>query len=84
MPSQIVADVAGSISELKKNPAKFVQAGNGYPVAVLNRNHPEFYCVPAPLFESMMDQLEDLELAAVARDRIRQKGDAIPVKLDDL
>ena len=33
----------------EKNPMATVNAGDGYPVAILNRNEPAFYCVPAEL-----------------------------------
>ncbi len=84
MPHTILADMGGSISELKRNPSKFVAAGHGDPVAVLNHNTPEFYCVPADLFEAMMEQLEDIELAALAEKRLGQKGQAVLVTLDEL
>ena len=35
-----------------------VLAGKGEPVAILNRNTPAFYCVPADLYETMMEQLD--------------------------
>ncbi|MGQ7099726.1 type II toxin-antitoxin system Phd/YefM family antitoxin [Escherichia sp. SP-MK] len=47
MPSIILSDTSASVSELKKNPMATVSAGEGYPVAILNRNQPAFYCVPA-------------------------------------
>ena len=53
MTSQIFANVAASISELKANPMKVVASGLGMPIAVLNRNEPAFYCVPAKAFEAM-------------------------------
>ncbi len=44
---QIFADVSAGISELKKNPMAVVEQGEGFPVAILNRNEPVFYAVPA-------------------------------------
>jgi antitoxin StbD len=35
-------------------------------VAILNRNEPAFYCVPARAWEALTDRLEDLELNALA------------------
>jgi antitoxin StbD len=29
-------------------------------VAILNRNEPAFYCVPAKAFKALMEKLEDL------------------------
>lgn len=82
MAHQILSETAASISELKRNPMGTVAAGEGFPVAILNRNEPAFYCVPARAFEAMMDRLEDLELNAVADARAGQKQ--IKVKLDEL
>ncbi len=39
-----------------------VSAGDGYPVAILNCNQPAFYCVPAELYEKILDALDDQEL----------------------
>ena len=82
MAHQILSETAASISELKRNPMGTVAAGDGFPVAILNRNEPAFYCVPAQAFEAMMNQLEDLELNAKADARVNQKR--IKVKLDEL
>ena len=62
MPNIILSDTSASVSELKKNPMATVSAGDGYPVAILNRNQPAFYCVPAELYERMLDELDDQEL----------------------
>lgn len=82
MAHQILSETAASISELKRNPMGTVAAGEGFPVAILNRNEPAFYCIPARAFESMMDRLEDLELNAVADARAGQKR--VKVTLDEL
>lgn len=82
MTHQILSETAASISELKKNPMGTVAAGEGLPVAILNRNAPVFYCVPAKVFEAMMDRLEDIELNAIADARAGQK--VTKVKLDAL
>ena len=82
MSHQILAQTAASISELKKNPMGTVAAGEGFAVAILNRNAPAFYCVPAKAFEALLDRLDDLELNAIAEAR---KGQAvIRVSLDEL
>lgn len=78
----ILADTVVSVSDLKKNPIKVVAMGAGFPVAVLNRNQPAFYCVPAQAYETLMDKLEDLELNAIADARMNQRS--IPVSIDEL
>lgn len=55
-----------SVSKLKENPMKVVNEGFGEAVAILNRNTPAFYCVPAELYEEMMDLIEDRELIKLA------------------
>ena len=82
MTHTILAETSASISELKKDPTGIVAAGDGFPVAILNRNAPAFYCVPAKAYEALIDRLEDLELNAIANARTGQK--AIKVTLDDL
>ncbi|MFT6735345.1 MAG: antitoxin StbD [Polaribacter sp.] len=78
----ILADNSTSISELKKNPMAVVEQGDGFPVAVLNRNQPAFYCVPADAYEIMMNKLEDVELALLVKER--QDQPEIEVSLNDL
>ncbi|MBB2164520.1 type II toxin-antitoxin system Phd/YefM family antitoxin [Gluconacetobacter aggeris] len=78
----ILAEVAASVSELKRNPMATVAAGDGAPVAILNRNEPAFYCVPASVYASMVERLEDAELNAIAD--ARQGEPVIPVVLDEL
>ncbi|OVZ91559.1 type II toxin-antitoxin system Phd/YefM family antitoxin [Yersinia alsatica] len=73
MPSIILTDTSASVSELKKNPMATVNAGAGFPVAILNRNQPAFYCVPAELYEQIMDALDDHELAKLVSNRRNQK-----------
>ncbi len=82
MAHQILAETSASVSELKKNPMGTVAAGEGFPVAILNRNAPVFYCVPAKAYEAMLNRLEDAELNAIADARAGQR--VIKVKLDEL
>ena len=82
MSNLILADTTASVSELKKNPMGTVAAGEGFPVAILNRNAPAFYCVPAKAYEALMDKLEDIELNAIADARKGQR--VIKVTLDEL
>ena len=57
-------------------------AGNGGAVAILNRNEPAFYCVPAEEYEAMLNLIEDAELNAIAD--ARMNSPEIAVSLDDL
>ena len=82
MPNIILRDTSASVSELKKNPMATVNAGDGYPVAILNRNQPAFYCVPAELYEQMLDALDDQELVKLVSERSGQR--LLDVDLDAL
>ncbi|MBR5504514.1 MAG: hypothetical protein IKV87_08775 [Methanobrevibacter sp.] len=82
MTQLIYARMTASITELKKSPMDTILAGQGEAVAILNRNTPAFYCIPAELYESMLEQLDDIELNKIADVRSNQKR--IRVNLDDL
>ena len=82
MANQILAATTASVSELKKNPMGTVAAGEGFPVAILNRNEPAFYCVPAKAYEALLERLDNLELNALADAREGQQIHR--VSLDDL
>lgn len=82
MAHVILSTISASVTELKKNPMDTVAAGEGFAVAILNRNEPVFYCVPAKAYEALMERLEDLELNAIAESRKGQK--TIRVSPDDL
>jgi len=84
MAHVVLAEVTASISELKKNPMGTVAAGEGFAVAILNRNEPAFYCVPAKNYEAMMDRLEDQALNALADARLVDGLAPIMVSLDEL
>ena len=78
----ILADAGISISELKKNPSAAIAAAEGFPLAILNRNKPAAYLVPAKAWEAIMDRLDDIELVRIARERWEEPS--IPVNIDDL
>lgn len=78
----LYAAASTSISELKKRPSEIIAAAEGAPIAILNHNKPTAYLVPAETFEALMEHLEDLELAALVRERADEP--AVKVKLDDL
>ena len=82
MPYTVLSRTAASVSELKRNPMRTVAAGEGFAVAILNRNEPAFYCVPARQYEAMMERLEDAELNALADARADQPVSKL--SLDDL
>ena len=82
MANIILAQTTASVTELKRNPMATVAAGEGFPVAILNRNEPAFYCVPAKAFEVLLDRLEDAELNAIADARAAEP--VVRMTLDEL
>ncbi len=82
MPNQVLAETTASVSELKKNPMGTVASGDGFPVAILNRNETAFYCIPAEAYEVLIDKLEDLELAKLVKERVDEER--IKVDINDL
>ena len=82
MTTRILTESAASISELKANPMKVALSADGEPIAVLNRNEPAFYCVPAETYELLMDRVEDLELLLLAETRKNEK--TVKVDLNEL
>ena len=84
MAHRVLTETAVSISEHKKNPMATVAAGEGMAVAVLNRNEPAFYCVPARAYEELMDLVDDLELGRLADARLADGQELVRVSLDAL
>ena len=82
MTYPMLTETVASISELKVNPMKVVASGDGMPVAVLNRNQPVFYCVPAVAYQAMMDLIDDMALLKIVKERLDEES--IVVSLDDL
>lgn len=82
MVAALLAGSGVSISDLEKNPSAVIDTAGGFPVAVLNRNTPAAYLVPAKAWEELMDRLEDIELAEL----VRQRAGEVPVEvtLDEL
>ncbi|OCA52959.1 type II toxin-antitoxin system Phd/YefM family antitoxin [Photorhabdus namnaonensis] len=81
MANIILSDISASVSELKKNPMATLRAGAGYPIAILNRNQPVFYCIPAELYEQILDALDDQELIRLVNERREQA--LVDVDLDN-
>lgn len=79
---RVEAEIAVSVSDLKKNPTAVVDGARGSPVAILNHNRVMAYMVPADTYEAMMDVLDDQALVEIIRARAEEKGE--PVGLDEL
>ena len=82
MTELILSNITASITELKTNPMKTVETASGEAIAILNRNRPAFYCVPADAYEEMMELLDDIKLSKLVKSR--SKEEELEVKLDEL
>ena len=82
MTTRILTEVTTSISELKANPMKVALSADREPVAVLKRNKPAFYCIPAKTYESLMDYIEDRDIMAIAE--VRKNEENIKIDINDL
>ena len=78
----ILADVAVSMSEFKKNPAAVLRQAGNRPVAVLNHNRAAFYMVEPAVFEAMLDELADEDLRRLVLARVGERAQAIEVDVD--
>ena len=84
MLTRIHADYTVSITELKKNPQALIDNAHGEAIALLNRNKPTAYIIPAETYEKLMDVADDLELGRIIAERKAEKVDAVEVGLDEL
>ncbi|MFH2139852.1 MAG: type II toxin-antitoxin system Phd/YefM family antitoxin [Pseudomonadota bacterium] len=80
----ILSDLSVSMTEFKKNPNDALRESGGQTVAVLSHNKPAFYMVPPERYEAMLEELEDLQLVRLAKERLKQKNRAVEVTLDEL
>jgi antitoxin StbD len=80
----ILSDLSVSMTEFKKNPNDALRESGGQTVAVLSHNKPAFYMVPPERYEAMLEELDDLHLVRLVKERLKQKSRAIEVTLDDL
>ncbi len=80
----IYADYSISMSEFKKNPAQVLRTAGEKPVAVLNHNRPAFYMVTPRLFEALVEEMANRELADLVRQRLALKDTAVEVDFEQL
>ena len=80
----ILADIAVSMSEFKKNPAAVLREAKQRPVAVLSHNKAAFYMLKPEVFEALMEELADRELLHKVRTRLADTSRAVEVDLDEL
>ncbi|MFG6205002.1 MULTISPECIES: type II toxin-antitoxin system Phd/YefM family antitoxin [Pseudomonas] len=78
----VLADMAVSISELKKNPSAVLKGAKGGVVAILNHHRVVGYMVPADVYGALVERLDDLELMQIMSSRAHETP--ISLRLDDL
>jgi antitoxin StbD len=79
---RVEAEVAVSVSDLKKNPTAIINDAHGAAVAILNHNRVMAYMVPASTYEALIERLDDAALIEVIKERRNEKG--IPIDIDEL
>ena len=79
---RLAAQIAISVSDLKKSPSAVLESARGETVAVLNHNRVMAYMVPAAAYEAMIDRLDDLALVETIRARADERP--VSVSLDEL
>ncbi|MEO6015252.1 MAG: hypothetical protein ABIQ30_16905 [Devosia sp.] len=79
---RVEADVAISISDLKKNPSIVFETAKTHAVAVLNHNKVIGYIISPVAWEGMLEALDDLHII----EEIERHKDEVPisVSLDEL
>lgn len=80
--SHSVIDVSVSAEELRRDYDRILREADQHPIAILNRDQPEAYLLPVGYYEQLMAYLEDLEDAALVRER--EAGPFVNVSIDDL
>ena len=84
MLTKIYANYTVSISQLKRNPQALIDNAHGDIIALLNRNRPTAYIVPAETFDWLMELAEDIELGQIIEERKSEKAEAVEVGIDEL
>ncbi len=82
MFQRVEADLAVSVTELKKNPNAVFAAAEGQAVAVLNHNRVVAYVISPVAWEGMLERLDDLHII----EELEQHKDepSFEVSLDEL
>lgn len=79
---QILAGTSVSFTELKRSPGTVMELAGGEPVAVLYRNLPVAYLLSAATYETMLDHLDEIDLAELIKSRCNDP--AVKINSDKL
>jgi antitoxin StbD len=81
---KIHAALTASISDIKRNPQALIDSAQGETIALLNRNKPTAYIVPAKTYEMLMDLAEDIELGRIIKARKDEKKNSVEICIEEL
>jgi len=79
---RVEADLAISVTDLKRNPAAAFEAAESQAVAVLNHNRVVGYIISPVAWEGMLEALDDLNIIDMLSNQKSEQ--AVEVSLDDL
>ncbi|KQB52040.1 plasmid stability protein StbD, antitoxin of toxin-antitoxin stability system [Pseudomonas endophytica] len=78
MTFTMLAKVAASVTDLKKDPMGTFRESGGDPMVILNRNEPAFYILSPERYELLLEMIDDAESARL----VNERRDSPPIKAD--
>ena len=82
MTFAMLAKVAASVTDLKKDPMGTYRESGGDPMVILNRNEPAFYILSPERYELMLEIIDDVELERLVNER--RGNPTVKVDIDEL
>ena len=82
MTFAMLAKVAASVTDLKKDPMGTYRESGGDPMVILNRNEPAFYILSPERYELLLEMIDDAELARLVKER--RANPTVKVDIDEL
>ena len=82
MTFAMLAKVAASVTDLKKDPMGTYRESGGDPMVILNRNEPAFYILSPEHYELLLEMIDDAELARLVNER--RGNPTIKADIDEL
>ena len=82
MTFAMLAKVAASVTDLKKDPMGTYRESGGDPMVILNRKEPAFYILSPERYELLLEMIDDAELARLVKER--RANPTVKVDIDEL
>ena len=79
---RVEADVAVSVTDLKRNPARIVEMAQSQAVAILNHNRVVGYVISPAVWEYVQELHDDAKIVDMLEGLKPEEG--VPVSLDEL